>query len=384
MSKRASLTGFPDPKREALVHGLFETLRQAGARFCNEETTYIDRDFSSAYAAFYATLYKPYTKYCRRIHFFAAEHHNVGEVDQNAGRMAEWLERHKGAYLGYVVIRPLEHAPVSHAVVSGRHVGRPQTEISVRSKFRVHILGVELEVEGTPVTEQDRRTGACAQAAMWTAARHLHNQHGAPWFSMTDITEAALRQADTAVTRALPAGSDHLTADSMVRALREMGERPKVYGRNDNGEWETSPTAAIARYLDSGVPVIIGLTHGEGDGHAVVAIGTRRQEALRPPSKGQVQRTTADGITHFIVHDDQRGPYRTLPLSPHGNSSETIPFHSTLKLMRTSSRAWPRSVRRHSPPSRTFRTARPHQACRRRHRRDCDLHALGFHPVRSP
>jgi hypothetical protein len=204
---------FDDAK---LIRSLLESFRSAGGRLCVEEGTYIDRDFSSAYAAFYATLYKPYTKYCRRLHFFSA---SANLDDLGAEALAGWVRQHAKSYLGYVVLRPLRHAPVSHAIVSAKCSAEPDAEISVRSTFKVHLLGTELEVDGIPVTEQDTRTGACAQAAIWTAGRHLHNRYSAPWFSMTDITDAALRPADSDVMRSLPAGSDHLTADSMVRAL---------------------------------------------------------------------------------------------------------------------------------------------------------------------
>ena len=311
-----------------LLASLLGTLREAGCSACVEEGAYIDRDFSAAYAAFYATLYKPYTKYCRRLHFFASSPPDLALIDNDAEALATWLEERAGDYLGYIVVRPLRHAPVSHAVLSARDVNGVDTEVSVRCSFMVHLLGVELQVTGFPITEQDTRTGACAQAAMWTASRFLHHRHSAPWFSMPQITEAAMRPADSELVRSLPAGSDYLTADNMVRALRAMGKMPKIYVRDpDTSLWDAPPASIIARYLDSGIPVIIGLSRPKQLGHAVVAIGVTRMETwpsagLTPPSCA----SAADRITHFVVNDDQRGAYGSLPVKEADSKADSIPF----------------------------------------------------------
>lgn len=309
--------------KPGLLSSLLESYRIAGGQLCVEEGSYIDRDFSAAYAAFYATLYKPYTKHCRRLHFFAASA-DLSVIEDGFGRLANWVRLHAPDYLGYVVLRPLEHAPVSHAVLSVERGIGDGTEVSVRSTYRAHLLGVELEVEGIPVTQQDMRTGSCAQAAIWTAGRHLHNRHSTPWFSMPDITDAALRPAESEAMQALPAGSEDLRGDSMVRALVAMGERPKVYAR-EGGDWVTPPERIVARYLESGIPVIVGLSGRGKVGHSVVAVGARydwgRPNSASLPGLGSV----ADRITHFIVNDDQRGAYRRLPLEAEGGEEGCIP-----------------------------------------------------------
>ncbi|QCB43333.1 hypothetical protein E5673_14775 [Sphingomonas sp. PAMC26645] len=279
--------------------------------FAIEETTYIDRDFSAAYASFYSTLYHMRPRYCRRIHFFASSVSDAFDDGDLTG-IAHALEAAEGGYLGFIVIRPLRHAPVGSAVLATRCAAGPGVEISVRSTYKVHFLGVELSVEGVPVTEQDTRTGSCAQATIWTAGRHFHNQHSTPWFSVPDITEAALKPTDSILAKSLPAGSDYLTDDNMVRALRAMGEHPIVYAPEVGADWEEPPARTIARYLDSGIPVIIGLRQGEGIGHAVVAVGTVIASTRKSPD-GDAH--MADRITHLIVNDDQNGAYRRIAVA---------------------------------------------------------------------
>ena len=316
------LKGDLDPKSASLIlPQVLRTFRECGAVQFLEETAYIDRDFSAAYSSFYSTLYRLRSKLCRRVHFFATDVSAHLAADTKAA-IAEGLESDASHYLGNIVIRPLPHSPLGSAIVSARHFGRIGVEVSVRSDFKVHLLGAELEVRGMPVTEQDKRTGACAQATIWATGRHLHNRHGMPWFSTTDITDAALSLTDSMHTRSLPAGSEYLTDDTMVRALRAMGAHPITYSPDEGGKWEEHPRRTIARYIDSGIPVIVGLGRGTGIGHAVVVVGATLAKAA-PKTKAPDGAALGDRVQDFLVNDDQRGIYLRLPPGRHQRPTTT-------------------------------------------------------------
>jgi hypothetical protein len=214
---------------------------------------------------------------------------------------------------------------VSWAIVSQSAAPGDGAEILVRSDYSVHLLGAKLTITGTPVTEQDSRTGSCAQAAIWGAARHHHSRHGTPWHSVVDITTAALTPTDADIATSLPPGSGSLTRDAMVRSMKDLGLHPQVYNREDRQPWYEPPHRIISRYLDSGIPVIIGMQRGNGE-HAVVAVGVEgyripaRNEETKPPRRDRTTAelslgpTTYDYYSHLLVNDDQDGPYRRLPI----------------------------------------------------------------------
>lgn len=329
-----------DPKKASdMLAGLLSTFRTAGAVHFVEESAYTDRDFSSAYTAYFSTLYRHRSKYCRRLHFFAADLSEVWRAGGVEERALLLTAAASASYLGYIVIRPISHAPVSRALISSRHVTAPGDDVSVRSNYIIHLLGAELHLEGTPVTEQDSLTGSCAQAAIWVAGRHIHNRHSMPWFSISDITEAAIKPADSILAKSLPTGAEALNDDSIVRALKAMGEHPVVYSPEREGAaWDDPPRLVAARYLDSGIPVIIGLpgeeetdarvdgdrpgrTRQPGMGHAVVAVGTvtdpKRRFADREP-------TPADRISALIVNDDQHGIYQKLPIDNAASGDDAL------------------------------------------------------------
>jgi hypothetical protein len=308
-----------------VLKNLIGTFRSLGAGGYVFEHGYIDRDFSAAYSAFYSSLFHPYLKYCRRLHFFGENLSDLGEVDTAEG-LARALEEKDKAYIGFIVLRPVRHAPVGLAVASCLKLAEdPAAQIEVRARYAVHLLGADLTVEGFPLTQQDTRVGACAQAAIWMAGRHFHRRHGGPWFSMPDVTEAALKPTDNVISRSLPAGSEFLTPDNMVRALRAMERHPVVHAAKlDEAKpvWVRPAHDIVSRYLDSGIPVILGLKpRGAGTvGHAVVAVGRVVREHL--PEDLPPGATWAEMTSHFLVADDQRGLYRRLPVSAADRSDE--------------------------------------------------------------
>ena len=149
--------------------------------------------------------------------------------------------------------------------------------------------------------QQDSRVGACAQVAIWIGARHMHQRYRYNWLSIADITRMAAPTTACQAT-SLPAGSEFLTPDHMARAIHEMGFQP-LYIDGSSKEIATE----IVPYVESGLPVILGLRHGNGLGHAVTVIG-RVFSARKSPSN-----QLADYVTAFIVHDDEAGPYMLLP-----------------------------------------------------------------------
>jgi len=296
------------------LRALLEDYRALGALGCIVEAPYIDRDFSAAFTAFYAGLFHPYRKDCTRVHFFGAD---VSPLEHEADAVvrASNIAALQPNYLGYAVLRPLRHAPISSAVVTC------STDVAVRAPYKVHLLGAELLVIGAPLTQQDTRVGACAQASIWTVGRHFHQRHGASWFSMPAISDLALTPTDGTLSTSLPQGSSFLRLDNMVRALRAMDRSPVVYAAKgvtaqDQLIWDRpTPSEVVTRYVDSGIPVIVVLRPKGPDliGHAVVAVGFKKTQAVDLTSLADAP-TLAAGLSEFLINDDQRGAYLSLPI----------------------------------------------------------------------
>lgn len=315
------------------VKSILDKLKGLGAVSVIIEKEYIDQDFSSDFSAFYSKVFRRYKKICKRLHFFKKDA-QVVLAQQSAKLIADGLEKlsNDGDYLGYIVVRPLTHAPLGKAIIAS--VASPHgmhSNVLVRADYEVHLLGAALKVAGTPFTQQDSRVGACAQAAIWVVGRHVHTKHRGPRFSIADITEAASKPADLTLASSLPAGSRFLSLDNMVRALHAMGRKPLTFHAHGDPAnpnklvWPSNlvPHRIIGQYVDSGIPVIIGLYYpNQPIGHAVVAVG-QTTKTLQAGSVMGPYPTRSDYVDSFLVNDDQLGSYLRMPVKANSGFGET-------------------------------------------------------------
>ncbi|MET4483481.1 hypothetical protein [Bradyrhizobium sp. F1.13.3] len=269
------------------------------------EDPYIDRDYSSDYRFFYAQTFRTHERHCKRVHFFAED------VDKILA-LPNWTDRVKAlettslrSYCGFCVVRPLPNASIGRTALKVRGPEGKDLEAVITSKaiIRANLLGAELDVLSTSFMQQESRVGACAQIAIWMGARHMHLRYRYNWLSVADITKLAAPTTPDEAT-SLPAGSDFLTSERMIRAVSEMGFQPLCFKGANIGE-------QILPYVESGLPVILGLKiPGASIGHAVTVIGRVLSKIKAPTSR------PIDFIAGFIVHDDQAGPYKVIPTTP--------------------------------------------------------------------
>ncbi|MGE0119382.1 MAG: hypothetical protein AB7S71_08185 [Dongiaceae bacterium] len=301
-------------------------MKKLNAQSAVIENEYLDQDFSAEFSRFYSTVFRRFSKVCRRLHFFSEDIGATLRLNDPQKLSDSLQDIGNRSYLGFAVVRPLRHAPLGRTVlVAPISPSDRRSKLLVRASYSVHLLGAELRVEGFPYVQQDSRISSCAQATIWMAGRHFYTKHKGPWFATVDISEAASQPTDTTLAQSLPAGSGGLNTNNMVRALRAMGREPLSYlAKIDNSgappkiDWGSKlrPHEIIARYVDSGVPVILGIAPWEIDQtlwHAVVAIG-HTTRTLDSQSGLPDHPTRAEFLDAFLVNDDQRGVSLRMPI----------------------------------------------------------------------
>ena len=273
------------------------------------EEPYIDQDYSSDYAQFYARTFRTYERYCKRVHFFSSDITPLLERPLSADRLSRLGDFAEQAYCGFCVVRPLSTAPIGRTVLQARVASGFDMEATVtcRADFDAHLLGDRLQVTGTSFLQQDTRVGACAQVAIWTGMRHMHARYNHNWVSVADITRFASPPSEIEAV-SIPNASDRLSTDAMVRAIAEAGYQPLILAGPDIAD-------AILPYVESGIPVILGLNLGGSLGHAVTVIGRVFAKQESPTNRA------IDYVPAYIVHDDQSGPYMTLPVDTHASAT---------------------------------------------------------------
>lgn len=275
--------------------------REMGCRTVVIENRYVDADYRSDFAAFWARQFAAPAPFTRRAHFFRSEFGEEMLPDLPAA----------SEYLGYSVIRPGPH-------LDG-HVGRtvlaaPDREEEVMLaaiEDEVSLFGNKLTVRGVPFVEQDGEFLRCAHAAIWVC-HYTAVRRGLVARKLTAELVTLVPKMLSA-NRTLP--SPGLTVPQMQAVFEATGQPALLYSIDRLpivlGVEDPEPTpdpdnpgelldpvvrgtrmfSIICRYLNSGFPVIV-LT----EAHAIVVVGWFRE--------GEMIR--------FLACDDQGAPYEVV------------------------------------------------------------------------
>jgi hypothetical protein len=280
------------------------------------EREYTDRHYMEEFATYYSKLLHAPSPRTTRLHLFddtyepaaveamlqgvSADAHATTEVNLN------------GAYLGFVVVRPFEHAPIGRTVLKHVSEGKGRRDFSpARLDNTVHLAGLNLSVQGLPFQQQDQGVGACATTALWSMLASTFRQNGQRPPPPAEITTAAHLQGHR--NRRFPA-LDGLTPEQMVAAIDHFRFTPALFNVESGDAFFL---LALQCFLRSGFPVLIHVADTDFEyGHAICAVGlsadTESDDQVwasgsGPDESGVVLRFRS--VRRIYIHDDQLGPY---------------------------------------------------------------------------
>lgn len=103
-----------DSRQAKYVSGFLNGL---DAKVVFEEQNYFDRDYLSEFAAFYSQSSKGYPNICRRLHFFSDDGIDRDVFEEALGDCADSKQRMQESYLGFIILRPIEAAPLGRTAL---------------------------------------------------------------------------------------------------------------------------------------------------------------------------------------------------------------------------------------------------------------------------
>ncbi len=259
-------------------------------------------ELRSLHSSYYSRLFRRYEHRCTVVDFFT-----------------------KTQYLGFSKFYPVGAVKIGETALA--FPPDDNTRITCWTYFNRLVEGNTESVVAAPFMEQDGHVGRCAQVALWMASRILSRNRSRREVHLPEITQYATAYTPTGPR--LP--SQGLYWDQMAAAVQNMGYSPLLYHRAPG--W--FPDGIIYRYVESNIPVVVGLAGGGGEGfgdvaadwgHAVVAVGHRsRRIDLGSIEKGPARYyTPATFVGWYVVNDDQLGPYRLMPTGSNGVTGISI------------------------------------------------------------
>jgi hypothetical protein len=289
---------------------VFAVVRGHGCEAIVIEHRYVDLDFRSEYATFWAERFEDRRPLTRRLHFFACE--------LTLSHLYSMPKPRAGQYLGYSVLRPTLLGPV------GRTILRPPADLEDAVLTRVidtpSLFGNDLPVEGVPYCQQDGELLRCAHAAAWichyvawrngvigrrftgdiarmaspegSAHRPLPSA-GLSGEQLQGIFSAMQIPAIYYFLDDLPELSAPITPPDTRRMTRWMAEQTRaIHARDEERE---RVLRVVCKYLNSGFPVVV--LSDDPANHAFTLVGWRHTDYNR---------------VELIACDDQQGPYERI------------------------------------------------------------------------
>ena len=271
------------------------------------EKDYVDVDYSASYHDQRGRSFSPSERSTTRIHFFTAEFAQSDLVDPS--ELA--IRNMASTYLGFTVIRPDQEATLGRTFVAcppsiSGHAARFPT----RGTTSVNLAGIPLSIESCPYISQDEKIMACATAALWMSTTPLADKiPGTATHTTAEITSLGMslnRPFGPSV------GRRGLTAQEMEQALLQIGFDPRIYSL-------PKPVDLVENchlFSDSGIPPILVINFFGYGRHAVTVVGYTLQSSSTLEGELQESSPAHKFVANLVIHDDQRGMYLPIEVSP--------------------------------------------------------------------
>jgi hypothetical protein len=287
--------------REYLSQSLMDkikTVLSENIRAVLIEYPYVDKDYRSTFYAFYSKRHRSYDQFCFRIHLF----------DRSPDM--ENLLIYRDAYMGSMVLRPTEIAPLGRTLIAPEAIGHFSGFVC-EATFQNNIMGLPFSVQTFPHTMQDSDVTVCAHAVCWMITRYYSEKYTVYPERLTyDIAEAV---QDVSFGRNIP--SHGLTLGQVSQILASIGFFPEIfvkelYGKNPGFFYDI-----LYSYIESGIPVVAAMRKKE---HAIALVG----HGKTLPALNLVTDAIAGRFLHtrhlidsLIAHDDNQLPFISLHAS---------------------------------------------------------------------
>jgi hypothetical protein len=303
-----------------------------GARTVIEEPHYFDRDYLAEFKSFYSQSTYGYPNTCRRLHVFKSkfvDRRTFLLAARNNSNAISFLNR---KYLGFIVVRPIHHAPLGRTVLrwypDDDDANPRRTEPS--RQYVANLAGLQLEVRGLAWQQQDQGVAACATVATWTVLQSsaFDDFHHIP--TTADITLNATNR-ESSGRRPFPA-KEGLTPEQLCEAIKANKLAPLVIAGDFHScpfTWSEEQSFCFTRqrfssicgaYIRSGYPLLLYGRFVEEyknpedetcyrtspDFHTMCVVGFREKS---PANLVSDEYQMSDGEVEAIyLHDDNLGP----------------------------------------------------------------------------
>lgn len=278
------------------------------------EDYYVDRVYRDSFYLYFASKYKQYSRFCKRLFLFKESFGDKEFYDYTDKELQK-------IFMGTIVIRPLNQGRIGRSLLNPRFF-TPENSCIRCARYKVVLGGIELNIDAFPFSMQDSETTSCAEITIinmldYFSKRYQNYSCALP----SDIFRIIDRHG---FERTLP--TKGLRYSEISRVFSEMGFYPRLYF-SETAKEKLRFKSNMHYYVESGIPVEIGLKRvEENDLHAITCIGHVKANVDEAYIKNNAKIKcisnkyssndglcvidTADLISDYIFMNDGQTPYK--------------------------------------------------------------------------
>ena len=287
---------------------LWELFQRIGVCTVILENNYVDRVYRDSYYFYYSGKHFNFSRFCKRLTIFE------GTLTNSFFELsAEELE---SKFVGTTVIRPIPDVSIGRTLLNPFYFVNKDAYHIRLGDYNVSVYGKILHVKAFPYSMQDGETTSCAEITIINLLDYYSQMYPEYHYLLpSDIYTLAEKDS---YERRLP--TTGLSYELISKIFCDAGFFPRLYSysKMPNNKFRH----ILQYYIESGVPVALGLTKGEGNKHSVICIGRSNYDKdmiydnLYGVGTGDNLLwicDVADTVKEYCLMDDNKAPYTLSP-----------------------------------------------------------------------
>lgn len=286
------------------------------------EEYHIDKSYRDSYYMYFSNQHFQVERYCKRFTFLIGHYSWKNFLGEKTDEEKKEIEN---ALIGTCVIKPVSDGVVGRTLLNPQYFVPKDTVYIRKSKYKINIYGMALEIEAFPYQMQDRETMRCSEVTLLNLMDYYSNTYkDYKTVVPSEIIESEQKHSHE---RVLP--SRGITYHVLTKVLSDFGFAPRLYNvramRKDemSGILQQDELKRLLHYyIESGIPVAINVEpdSGKGIGHSLICIGhsaiksydraLERKKIVGDRFEGKYGIiNSADFYDSYVVIDDNQFPY---------------------------------------------------------------------------
>lgn len=286
------------------------------------EEYHIDKSYRDSYYMYFSNQHFQVERYCKRISFLIG---HFSWVNFLGPKTEEDIKKLEDGFVGTCVIKPVSDGVIGRTLLNPRYFIVDQTVYLRKSKFKINLYGIALNIDAFPYQMQDRETMRCSEVTLLNLMDYYSNSYkDYKTVVPSEIIESEQKHSHE---RVLP--SRGITYHILTKVLSDFGFAPRLYNVQAMRKDEMSGMSQqdemkrlLHYYVESGIPVAVNVEPdiGKGIGHSLICIGhsaTKSYDKALERKKivgenfdgGYGIINSADFYESYVVIDDNQFPY---------------------------------------------------------------------------